>query len=76
MLFESRLNLNLIHLHGNHLINHIYTEKLTNQREANKHKPAVMVEQRMMEDIYRLRLMNQISFLRRGTPGFSYTATM
>lgn len=44
MLFPSRLN--LIHLHGNHLINHIYTEKLTNQREANKHKPAVIVEQR------------------------------
>lgn len=41
LLFPSRLN--LIQLHGNHLINHIYTEKLTNQREANKRKPAVIV---------------------------------
>lgn len=29
-----------------------------------------------MGQIYRLRLMNQISFLRLTTPGFSYTATM
>ena len=29
-----------------------------------------------MASIYRLRLMNQISFWRRGTLGFSYTATM